>query len=717
MVCRLLLSLTKQGSRSGGPGRSIRVALRSSLAVLLLLVALFAAATTAQAASATWSSLGTVSPALKNAYAPQVAETPTGYAAFVWARLDGTTQCSSSGCSRIEARFRYTPSGRLTGDPLTEPLSAAGQDARSPQVAMAANGDAIFVWERSDGTTQCQGSSCSRIEARFHYATTDTYSPVQILSAAGQNAHAPKVAIAPNGDAVFAWKRFDGTTQCSTAGCSRIQTRTRAASTGALSAVQTLSDAGRNAQDPQVAVDSGDNAVFAWTRFDGTTQCSSAGCSRIQARNRQTTGLLSVVRTLSPPGRDASAPALSADWDGGLDPSRSDAIALWSRYDAARPTRSCCFRIQAAEQTVVNTTSERFQSISWEMTRSFDQATVISDFNGDGLDDFLVSRHHYTDEDHLSLQRADGSFWRGFTFPPLDRHGCAAGDVNGDSRVDVYCMIGGRHGTGVKENELWIAQGNGTYVNQAALWGVTDPYGRGRLPILFDFNDDGRLDLYITNYTDEGPRPDGQRNENILYLNTGSTFVEQPVTATGSYGSTCVEAGDWDGDGFLDLLVCGPDLHLFRNVGGQSTMLDDGLLGATPVSSPRHAVLSDVNGDGRLDLVIVKARQLQIRLNLGSGARFSQIHHSTPLVDGMAVAVGDLTGDAVPDIYVVQAYENVQNADDVLLEGPSWTPVAVPPAYRGHGSSAEIINVSGRRMVLVTNGHLSHGPIQFIRLR
>jgi hypothetical protein len=406
------------------------------------------------------------------------------------------------------------------------------------------------------------------------------------------------------------------------------------------------------------------------------------------------------------------------DPDGGLDPSRPDALALWSRYDGTR-NGTCCVRIQAAEQTVVNTTSERFESRSWEMTRSWDQGTVVSDFNGDGLDDFLVTRHHFSDEDHTQLQKPDGSFGRGFTFPPIDRHGCAAGDVNGDGLVDIYCMHGGGEGTAVKENELWIARPGGTYVDEAALWGVTDPYGRGRRPVLFDFNNDGRLDLYITNYTDEGPRPDGQRNENILYLNTGSTFVEHRVTATGSWGSTCVNVGDWNGDGLLDLLVCGPELHLFRNIGGLDTQLADDLLGAQSVTSPRDAALSDLNGDGKVDLIIVQQKQLQIRLNLGSGARFSQIAYSASLVDGMAVAVGDLTGDGHPDVYVVQgSATGGRNADDLLLEGPGWTAVGVPPAYRGVGSTVEFINVSGRPVALVTNGHLTaHGPIQFVSLR
>jgi hypothetical protein len=73
-----------------------------------------------------------------------------------------------------------------------------------------------------------------------------------------------------SGDAVFDWRRFDGTTGCGgLPGCERIQARARSAA-GTLSAVQTLSAAGEPAFLPQVAVDPGGSAVAVWTRFDGS---------------------------------------------------------------------------------------------------------------------------------------------------------------------------------------------------------------------------------------------------------------------------------------------------------------------------------------------------------------------------------------------------------------------------------------------------------------
>ena len=55
------------------------------------------------------------------------------------------------------------------------------------------------------------------------------------------------------------------------------------------------------------------------------------------------------------------------------------------------------------------------------------------------------------------------AFWRaaplrrcGWRFGNVDRHGCAASDVDGSGRPDLYCTVGGRRGSGVKSNQLWL---------------------------------------------------------------------------------------------------------------------------------------------------------------------------------------------------------------------------------------------------------------------
>jgi hypothetical protein len=189
-----------------------------------------------------------------------------------------------------------------------------------------------------------------------------------------------------------------------------------------------------------------------------------------------------------------------------------------------------------------------------------------------------------------------------------------------------------------------------------------------------------------------------------------------------------VHAGDWNRDGWRDFLVCGPvsspsrSLHLFQNDSGAATVPSDGLLGAA-VASPQDAKLADLNGDGWDDLVVVTPRELQVRLNqaCASCARFSQVDRRITLVDGVHVAVGDVTGDGFRDLYVVQGETANTNAPDLLLAGPDWRSLAMPQAEVGVGDTAEIIDIAGRQTVIVTNGsphkHYSRGPVQFVSYR
>ena len=236
---------------------------------------------------------------------PEVAVDADGDAVFTWLRSDGTDY-------RIQARAR-SATGTLSA---VQTLSAPGQSASRPQVAVDADGDAVFTWLRFDGAKY-------RIQARARSAG-GTLSAVQTLSAAGQNAFNPQVAVDADGDAVFTWLRFDGAHL-------RVEARARSAA-GTLSAVQTLSGAGQHASEPQVAVDGDGDAVFTWERLDGTKD-------RVQAVARSAAGTLSAVQTLSAAGKTAFNPQVAVDADG-------DAVFTWLRSDETDPDNFCCHRVQ-----------------------------------------------------------------------------------------------------------------------------------------------------------------------------------------------------------------------------------------------------------------------------------------------------------------------------------------------------------------------------------
>jgi hypothetical protein len=256
-----------------------------------------------------------LSAAGQNANSPQVAVDGSGSAIFTWSRFDGTN-------SRIQARKRG--SGGVLGP--VETLSAAGQSAGDPQVAVDNNGNATFTWVRSDGTN-------GRIQARRR-AVNGVLSPIQTLSVPGHNALVPQVGMkeqAPS-DAVFTWE-FDDNPY-------RIQGRARSAS-GALGQILNLSAPGQTAADPQVAVDPAGNAIFTWTRFDGSSPNPPFCCYRVQARKRSASGALGQILDLSAAGQNAGGgPQVALDGVG-------NAMFAWSRSDGSSPLPDpCCTRVQ-----------------------------------------------------------------------------------------------------------------------------------------------------------------------------------------------------------------------------------------------------------------------------------------------------------------------------------------------------------------------------------
>jgi len=329
----------------------------------------------ARSAAGVLSATQTLSSSGQNADLAQVGVDQSDNAVFVWRRKDGTTGCGGSGCFRIEARAR-SAAGVLSAPQL---LSPQGRDANSPQVAVDQNGNAVFVWQRFGGGTGCGGSACLLIEARARSAA-GTLSSAQILSGPGQNANSAQVAVDPNGNAVFVWQRYDGTTDCGGFPCTQIQGRARSAA-GALSATQALS---ATRQDPlkygrpQVAVDPSGNAVFVWARLDAQSSTScvfrQSGCFRVHARARSAAGALSTTQTLTAPGLDAFDTQVGIDQGG-------NAVFVWLRNDGdgginCGPVGFGCSVVHARARSAAGTLSAT-QTLSAGSPHSFGPQVAV----------------------------------------------------------------------------------------------------------------------------------------------------------------------------------------------------------------------------------------------------------------------------------------------------------------------------------------------------
>ncbi|HET8813772.1 MAG TPA: glycosyl hydrolase [Solirubrobacterales bacterium] len=234
----------------------------------------------------------------EDALAPRVAVAPDGTAVVVWMRSDGAN-------FRVQER-RIDPAGEP--EEATRTLSGSGQDAASPRVDVAPDGEATVVWKRWDG---------------FHYLVQvrriapdgTSANPSQRLSESGRDAVEPRVAVAPDGTATVVWSRFDGSD-------SIVQER-RVEPDGMLEeGIENLSAGGESAIQPQVDVDTDGAATVVWNRFDGSNWI-------VQGQRVAPAGLPEgAVENLSAGGRSAAEPQLALGPEGA-------ATVVWDRFDGS----------------------------------------------------------------------------------------------------------------------------------------------------------------------------------------------------------------------------------------------------------------------------------------------------------------------------------------------------------------------------------------------
>ena len=247
--------------------------------------------------------------------------------------------------------------------------------------------------------------------------------------------------------------------------------------------------------------------------------------------------------------------------------------------------------------------------------------------------------------------------------------GAAAADFNNDGWPDLYLLGGG----GVAD-KLYINQQDGTFVNEAAAWGVDTPH-RGKGIAVGDFNKDGWLDAYITS----GGTMDGddRSGQHILYKNNGNgTFTNIAVSAGVDTTSatwlvtTGPAFGDYDRDGDLDLFVptwvspIDPNdgNRLFRNNGDET--FTDVTVAAGIIQTNMHgfcARFADMDKDGWPELLITSDfGTSKYYVNNGDGTFTNQTGPSGTGQDsnGMGHTVADIDGDGMLDWYVTSIFSD-----------------------------------------------------------
>jgi Bacterial Ig-like domain (group 3)/FG-GAP-like repeat/Abnormal spindle-like microcephaly-assoc'd, ASPM-SPD-2-Hydin len=264
---------------------------------------------------------------------------------------------------------------------------------------------------------------------------------------------------------------------------------------------------------------------------------------------------------------------------------------------------------------------------------------AMADFNHDGILDFAVLNCPSFGSVSCSLAvllgNADGSF-QAPAFTSFVGTGetldLYAGDLNGDGYADIVLP-------NYTTNTLDVVLGNGDGTFQPAVsYAVESRVFRAALG---DFNQDGHRDVAVG-----GGGGTGKGYVDIFLGKGDGTFLP-PTTVPLSFDAAGIAAGDLNGDGKMDIVVSiGEQVQVILG-NGDGTFTIAGIF-AAPADS-QNIAMGDVNGDGKVD--VVTAGGLLVGALLGNGDGTLQPSTLYRVAgESTQLAVADFNRDGASDI-------------------------------------------------------------------
>jgi enediyne biosynthesis protein E4 len=339
---------------------------------------------------------------------------------------------------------------------------------------------------------------------------------------------------------------------------------------------------------------------------------------------------------------------------------------------------------------------------------AYGMGVAVGDYDADGFPDLYVTQYPHS---VLYHNNGDGTFTDVTTKAGVSAPGWATSavwfDYDNDGRLDLlvcrfvdyskdklkFCgdlLSGERHyciPTIYDPMPCWLFHnnGDGTFTDVSKESGIAKPLAKAWGVVAADINNDGNMDLYVTNDTVPNflfaNRGRGRFEEIGLLAGVGVSAFGKPRSGMG------VDAADYDQDGWLDLFEANVDHEMYslyhndKNEVFSDVALPTGIGAATRLLSGWGLKFFDYDNDGNLDLLLCNGhpddrveQRLQgvtflekMLLFRNNGKGFENVSEKSgaifsKAIAGRGLALGDFDNDGSVDVLVTQ-----NNAAPILL--------------------------------------------------